>query len=345
MSSAPIRVLYVDDDDALVRLVQRRLGRVGFEVVHAPHAEAALGRLEQGGIDIIALDHYLPGGIGLDLIAELGQREGAPPIVYVTGSAETAIAVSALKAGAVDFVPKTVSEDFTVLLIAALEQAAQKARFEAERIAAEAAVRAARDRAEMLLREVNHRVANSLALVSSLVSLQAKAVQDQAARDALEETQARIYAVSLVHRRLYASDDVSGVSLDEYVEGLLEHLVTSVAEGDRQVKLSTELEGARVATDKAVSLGVVVTELVTNAIKYAFPDGRCGEILVRFRTVGEGQGELAVIDNGIGYAGDGAVKGTGLGSRIVKAMASGLGGSFRYERMPQGTAAILTLQL
>jgi two-component sensor histidine kinase len=345
MTAASIRVLYVDDDEALVRLVQRRLGRLGFDIEHAVDADMAMARVAQGGIDLIALDHYLPGGIGLDLLARLSELEQSPAVVYVTGSAETDIAVAALKAGAVDFVPKTVSEDFTVLLAAALEQAAEKSRLEAEKTAALAAVHAARDRAEMLLREVNHRVANSLALVSSLVSLQAKAVEDQAARDALGETQARIYAVSLVHRRLYVSDDVGGVEIDEYLAGLLSHLVTSVGEAPSTISLETELDKVRVATDKAVSIGVVVTELVTNAIKYAFPEGRKGRITVRFRQNSETEAELMVIDDGVGYVQGGKIKGTGLGSRIVKAMSGGLGGEFAYLPSSEGTVATMRMPL
>ena len=88
----------------------------------------------------------------------------------------------------------------------------------------------------MLLAEVNHRVANSLSLVASLVRLQANAVTDQAAKDALAETQARINAISLVHKRLYSSGDVRFVALDEYLSGLLEHLETSMRdEGHRRL--------------------------------------------------------------------------------------------------------------
>ncbi|HEY4167964.1 MAG TPA: response regulator, partial [Reyranella sp.] len=211
MADAAIRLLYVDDDAALVRLVERTLGRHGFSVVHAPDADAALARLADGGFDVIALDHNLPTGTGLDLLARLAASQDVPAIVYVTGSAEMDIAVAALKAGADDFVPKTVGEDFLVLLAAALEQAVDKSRLRAARDAAEREVRVARDRAEVMLREMNHRIANSLTLISSLVSLQSNVVSDKEAKKALGETQARILAVSLVHRWLYTSDQVGFV--------------------------------------------------------------------------------------------------------------------------------------
>lgn len=131
-----------------------------------------------------------------------------PPVVYVTSSGDTRVAVAALKAGAADYVPKDVAGEFLELLATAIEGAIEQARLRREKSAAEEAVREERDRAEMLLREVNHRVGNSLALVAALVRMQSAAVSDPAAVEALKETQARITAIAGIHRRLYTSDDV-----------------------------------------------------------------------------------------------------------------------------------------
>src|SRR5690606_30542774 len=118
---------------------------------------------------------------------------------------ETAIAVEALKSGAADYVHKSVDEDFFVLLASAIDQAVEQSRLREAKEAAEREVREARDRAELLLAEVNHRVANSLALVASLVRLQSSSVSDPTAKDALSETEARITAIAGLHRRLYTS--------------------------------------------------------------------------------------------------------------------------------------------
>src|SRR3569623_2044401 len=201
-------------------------------------------------------------------------------------------------------------------------------------------LKTARDRAQVLLSEVNHRVANSLALVSSLVRLQGKAVQDETAKTALAETQDRIFAISLVHKRLYSADNIRQVTLDEYLTGLLEHLKSSLRGAGQGVSLSYELEPVQLPTDASVNLGVVVTEWVTNAFKYAYPGG-AGEIRVKVKALPDEQAELVVEDDGVGRAEGAPSKGTGLGTRIVTALAASLGAPIEYLQRQPGMAARL----
>ena len=196
----------------------------------------------------------------------------------------------------------------------------------------------ARDRAEVLLAEVNHRVANSLSMVAALVKLQSNAVENEAAKKALAETQNRIFAISLVHKRLYTSGDARSVPLSEYLSGLLEHLETSMHSEGRGASLRFEIEPMQLPTDTTVNLGVVVTEWVTNAFKYAYPD-RPGEIRVKLHAIDQGKIELLVEDDGVGRSEEAAIKGTGLGTRIVTAMASTMGAEVEYRRRQPGTTA------
>jgi two-component sensor histidine kinase/CHASE3 domain sensor protein len=197
------------------------------------------------------------------------------------------------------------------------------------------------DRAEVLLAEVNHRVANSLMMVASLVRLQSNAVQNQAAKDALAETEARIYAISDVHKRLYSSGDARLVALDEYLSGLLDQLQSSMQSEGHGASLDYHLEPLKLPTDSSINLGVVVTEWVTNAFKYAYPDRR-GEVRVNLKRLPDGRGELLVEDDGVGRDDSGAAKGTGLGTRLVKAMAGNVGGEIQYFGRQPGTSARLT---
>ena len=202
----------------------------------------------------------------------------------------------------------------------------------------------ARDRAEVLLTEVNHRVANSLSLVASLVRLQTRAVTDQSAKDALSETEARIYAISSVHKRLYTSGDVRSVALDEYLASVLDHLEKSLRDEGSGASLRYELEPLKLQTDASINLGVVATELVTNAFKYAYPNTP-GEVRVHLRSLPDQRVELVVEDDGIGRNGKGPIRGTGLGTRIVSAMAGTMKAEIEYLERQPGTTARLTFPL
>ena len=340
-----IRLLYIDDDRGLSRLVEKELGRRGYVVTHAIDGDAGLAMLQAGEtFDVCALDHYMPGRDGLDVLPEILALPAPPPVVYVTGAQDGRIAVAALRAGAADYVIKDVSEDFTTLLRKALEDALHSRRLERANEIANEEVRLARDRAEAMLREVNHRVGNSLQLVSSFMSLQLRHLTDEGARSALKESQARIEAVAHVHRRLYTSGDISTVAMDEYLEGLIDELGKSLAPGAGSPRLVLDVSALRVTTDQAVSLGVVVTELVTNAVKYAYPVGQGGDIRVVLHDDGQGRAVLTVEDDGPGL-GDGKAKGTGLGGKIVAAMASGLRSAVKYDDNQGGVRASLAFDL
>ncbi|MCJ2079871.1 sensor histidine kinase [Methylobacterium sp. J-090] len=338
------RILYIDDDPGLGRLVQRALRTRGYDVELAPSGEAGLARLALGGIDVVALDHHMPGQTGLDVLPAIRALPDAPPVVYVTGSEDSRVAVAALKAGAVDYVWKDVQGHFRELLGEAIATAIRQETLRRDKERADVAVREARDRAEILLREVNHRVANSLALVAALTHMQTNAVSDPAAKAALLEMQARISAIAGIHRRLYTSDNVEAVELDAYLSSLVDELQAAMKAAGRDHAIRLRAEPVRLATDKAVSLGVVVTELVTNAYKYAYPPEIPGEIRVVLGRQGLEGLMLTVEDDGVGWTGVGQPRGTGLGSRIVKAMAMNLRSAVVYGTHGPGTRVTLSFQ-
>lgn len=340
----PIRLLYIDDDRGLSRLVQKELARHGYEVTLAGDGDEGVAALDENDFDICALDHYMPGRDGLDVLPDILQRPAPPPVVYVTGAQEGRIAVAALRAGAADYVIKDVSEDFTALLRSALEDALLRRRLERENELAHEQVRLARDRAEAMLREVNHRVGNSLQLVSTFMSLQLRHLADDGARDALREAQARIEAVAHVHRRLYTSGDMETVDMEAYLEGLVGELSKSLGPDKSSPNITLQAQPMKVSTDQAVSLGVIVTELVTNAVKYAYSIDETGEIRVILAPDESGRAILTVEDDGPGL-GDGKPKGTGLGGKIITAMASGLRSAVEFDAGHKGVRARLAFDL
>ncbi|WP_199555224.1 response regulator [Sandaracinobacteroides hominis] len=343
--SAKLRLLYIDDDAAFARLVTRALTRQGFDVVHATDGAAglqALDSVEAGGgpFDAVALDHVMPGMSGPETLDAICRRKQPPPVIYVTAADEGKVAVTALKAGAADYVLKDLGGVFFDLLGETIRQAVVNQRARRAQAAAQAEIAAARDRAEAMLQEVNHRVANSLALVSSFAHLQAAQMPEGDGRDAVMDLKRRIAAVGQVHRRLYTSEDVGRVELSSYLQGLVDELRATVADECGVTAIRLQAETVLMPTDKAIALGVVLSELVTNACKYAYPDGFGGEIAVSLRREDEDTLLLVVADEGVGFA-QGQVRGSGLGRRIIQAMSKSLKAELRYEPAEQGTRAVL----
>ncbi|WP_295139154.1 histidine kinase dimerization/phosphoacceptor domain -containing protein [uncultured Reyranella sp.] len=341
-----VRILYIDDDAGIGRLVERALAPHGISVRHVGSGDEGLELLEKERFHAIALDHNLTNETGLDVLSKIQRVTVDVPVVYVTGSEDARVAVAALKAGAADYVWKDVQGHFRELLGAAIRSALQQQRMKAEAEEAQRTIREERDRAELLLHEVNHRVANSLALVASLARLQANAVQDEAARHALQEMQARIMAVAGIHRRLYTSSDVRIVELGSYLMSLIDELSAAIDAADKKNVVALHADAdVRVPTDKAVSIGVIVTELLTNAYKYAYPAGMRGEIRVILQKIGDDTISIAVEDDGVGWKGTGSTQGTGLGTRVITAMAANLQSKVEYDSGVEGTRASFRFRL
>jgi two-component sensor histidine kinase len=345
MTSSMPTLLFIDDDPALARLVERGLTRAGFAVEHAAGGNEGLKRLARGGVDVVALDQNMPGLDGIDTLERIMQLPGAPPVVFVTASEDSAIAVTALKAGAADYIVKDARGDFIPLLRVAAHGAIRQAEVQRAREEAEAEVHAARDRfealaaeREMLLREVNHRVGNSLQIIASLLHLQASTTTQDDVKAALTNAMGRVAAVAQVHRRLYTSQDLKSVLLNQYLDALLEDLRRS-AEGNRMSRLTLKAVPVEIDPDRAVSIGIIVNELIMNAVKYAYPDGP-GPIHVELKTEGDDL-VLSISDDGVGLAAKSDPRSTGMGQRIVSAMAAKLDASVYRDPAHAGTRMVL----
>jgi two-component sensor histidine kinase len=345
MNPATPTLLYIDDDQALARLVDRGLTRLGFEVVHAASGGHGLERLQQGGIDVIALDQYMPGLDGLETLEQILAIPNAPPVVFVSAAQDSKLAVTALKAGAADYLVKDTLGEFIPLLHVAIDGALRQARIRKARDDAEAEVHASRDRyaalaaeREVLLREVNHRVGNSLQIIASLLHLQANSSTEDDVKAALTNAMGRVAAVAQVHRRLYTSHDLKSVLLNQYLDALLEDLRRS-AEGNRMSRLTLKAEPVEIDPDRAVAIGIIVNELVMNAVKYAYPDG-AGPIHVDLNAQGDDL-VLSIADDGVGLNVKSDPRSTGMGQRIVSAMAAKLDASVERDPAHPGTRIVL----
>ncbi len=189
------------------------------------------------------------------------------------------------------------------------------------RIRTEESLKTSLQEKELLLKEVNHRVKNNLQVVSSLLSLQISRVKDPATAAALHESQARIRAMSLVHEMLYKTRDFNRTNFAEYTKALVQDLMRSYGAQDGRIRCEIGIRNIALPIHKAIPCGLVVNELVSNSLKYAFPQSFTGKplIAIRMRRLASGRTVLTVRDNGIGLPGGFDARGREdtLGMRLV----------------------------
>jgi len=183
-------------------------------------------------------------------------------------------------------------------------------------------IRKSLDEKEVLLKEIHHRVKNNMQIVSSLLDHQTQHIKDKNVIEIFTESQNRIASMALVHEKLYQSKDLAKIDFYDYINDLVANLFQSYVENSGKIKLNMKIENIQLDIDLAIPCGLIINELVTNSLKYAFPDGRNGEIKIVFRKTDENMLELVISDNGIGIPLDLDFRKTGsLGLHLVTILA------------------------
>ncbi|HYL39652.1 MAG TPA: histidine kinase dimerization/phosphoacceptor domain -containing protein [Bryobacteraceae bacterium] len=195
-----------------------------------------------------------------------------------------------------------------------------------ERVAADHKLQDSLREKEALLREIHHRVKNNLQVMSSLLGLQSRATANEDARKAFEDSQNRIHSMALLHDMLCRAGNFSRIDLADYTRQLATHLFQSYGAVSRRVRLDASLSPIHLSLEGAVPYGLIVNELLANALEHAFPGGRSGVIGIELRELADQGILLAVRDNGVGLPGEvDWLTGASLGFRLVRTLAEQLG--------------------
>jgi two-component sensor histidine kinase len=181
---------------------------------------------------------------------------------------------------------------------------------------------------ELLLKEIHHRVKNNLEVVSSLLALQSNQLNDASARDAMHEGQNRVQSIGIVHQKLYQGINLGAIEMKDYFINLSDSILDSFG-AQKRVQVECAMEALNVDIDTAVPLGLIVNELLTNTIKYAFPDGRSGKVQITLAQTANGHLQMQVSDNGVGKSG--SITGTGFGGQLISLLTQQLDGTMKEE--------------
>lgn len=213
-----------------------------------------------------------------------------------------------------------------------------------ERKIADESIRASLREKEVLLKEIHHRVKNNLQVVSSLLGLQSRTVEDAATRKMFQDSQNRVHSMALIHETLYQSESLSAINFPAYIDQLTAHLFRSYGVDSNSVQITASIDQLRLTIDTAVPCGLIINELVSNCLKYAFPGGRNGRIRIEMREDEDRRVRLKVSDDGIGLP-EGLNPATtkSLGLRLVRTLADQLGATVEMSS-DGGSQIVLTFE-
>ena len=178
---------------------------------------------------------------------------------------------------------------------------------------------------ELLLKEIHHRVKNNLQVISSLLNMQSRSVKDTVVRSAIRESQARVQSMSLIHQKLYRGKNLAAIEMKGYLQTLADNLIDAYME-EEEVEVKVDMQQLELDVDYAIPLGLIVNELITNSLKYAFPKQKKGAIEIKMKQ-NQDKIILEIGDNGVGEKAATVKKdGGGFGSELIELLTMQLKG-------------------
>jgi len=326
-----MKILIVDDslaDRKLCRILLEEAGDPALEFLETSDGASGLKACQDLSPDCLLIDYRLADMTGLEFLEQLpGESQNDRfAIVMLTGKGSGEVAAAALKAGAHEYIMKD------HLTGEALRLTIEKATTRRDLIRS---LKAERDRfsellieKEVLLKEVHHRVKNNLAVIASLMSLQADNCRNEEIVAALRASQHRVESMALIHQQLYSTEDLGRVDLAQHIKLLVTSLFHSYGVDPARVSWSVAMEHLELGLDQAIPIGLILGELISNVLKHGFPEQRTGSLLIevarRF-----GQVELTVSDDGVGVPEEiDFSTPKSLGMQIVKILTRQLKGAF-----------------
>ncbi len=308
--SAFHEILIVDDILTNLKLLTDIFRGNGYTVRQASSGSLALRSLEIKPPDLILLDVNMPEMDGYEVCRRLkaNEKTSSIPVIFISACNEASEKVEGFNAGGVDFITKpfapaeVLARAATHIRLRELTERLEQKVHEAtsELIVANQQLRESLAEREVLLKEIHHRVKNNLQIVSSLLDLQSNAIPDTRSRYLFHESRSRIQAMAMIHEMLYQSSDFAVIDFAKYLDRLTSSLFQLYLQDGRVSRL-LDVGEVILGLDEAIPCGLIVNELVSNALKYAFPGNRPGALNVGVHCLDGGMITLMVEDDGAGF--------------------------------------------
>ncbi|MBF0459223.1 MAG: response regulator [Nitrospirae bacterium] len=292
-----LTILYVEDDTAAQKAMSRFLTKNSREVFFASDGMEGLQLYNRHKPEIVITDIRMPVMDGLAMSKAIKEENPDAFIIVTTSHNDIEFLMSAIDIGVDKYIVKPVRLETLRKMLAVCAEAIYRQR---QIIKLNEALMASLNEKEVLLREIHHRVKNNMQVISSLLRLQARYVKDDQLSAMFKDSEHRIRSMALIHEKLYNSKDLGRIDFGDYVKNLCSGLFSSYGVNKKDIRFNVDTAEISMGIDTAIPCGLVINELVSNSLKYAFKKGQKGEISIKLREMEGNEYELTVGDTGIG---------------------------------------------
>lgn len=344
-----ISVLFVEDEQHIRNFISKLLANRVHEIYFATNGIEGLELYLQHKPDLLITDISMPDINGLDLIRKLKITHPSLYVIVMSAYSFKEYFLDAISLGVNGYLIKPIEP---AKLLSMLDEIAgyilmHKALEEKEkkRQVAELNLKKSLEEKEILLKEVHHRVKNNMQIISSILKMQERLVDDPKLKTVLGESQNRIHSMALIHENLYKSDNLANIQFRNYAQSLVNTISRGYFDLHGKITFAFDIEDIFFPLDIGIPCGLIINELISNAFKHAFPDKQEGLIRISLKKNEDKTYQLSVTDNGIGINPDfNPEKANTLGMRIVFKLIQQIEGTLRYD-FTQGTCYYITFNV
>ncbi len=299
-----ISVLFVDDNETIRQLYRRILEKHVNNLYIAKDGYHGLELYQKHKPDLVITDMVMPVMNGLEMVKEIKKIAPDAKFVVMSAYSEKDSFVESIHLGIDGYLMKPVEAKKLLSLIDEFAGITlmkwELERKEKKRQEAEEYLKKSLEEKDILLREVHHRVKNNMQIISSILRMQSRNIEDPKLKDILQESQNRIHTMALIHENLYNNESLANIKFANYIKSLTGNIARTYSNQSTIIKFNYQMEDAYLSIDTAIPCGLIINELISNSFKYAFSGSSTGQISIYFKEISDKKYQLIVSDDGIG---------------------------------------------
>ncbi len=343
-----ISVLFVDDNETIRQLYRRILEKHVNYLYIAENGSHGLELYRKHKPDLVITDMVMPVMNGLEMVKEIKKIAPDAKFVVMSAYSEKDSFIESIHLGVDGYLMKPVEakkllsliDEFAGITLMKWDLAAK----EKKRQEAEEYLKKSLAEKDVLLREVHHRVKNNMQIISSILSMQSRNIDEPRLKEVLQESQNRIHSMALIHENLYNHKSLANIMFSSYIKSLTGNIARTYSSQQENIQFDYQIDDAYLPMDIAIPCGLIINELISNSFKYAFVNKSNGIISIHFKNVKEDEFMLTVSDNGVGIPAEVNIfKTKSLGMKILHKLVQQIDGEIKSD-FTNGTKFIINFK-